>query len=392
MSVTESTAPPVAGSAVASVRITPDAPTVLENLGLLQDLAGSWRGHGFNLIARPDFEENANLYLQLNQTHETLQVEAIGSAIPNRGFQQNDIELFGLTYLQKISDRTTGGALHIEPGLWVTQPATTYPAERPPADAQIVARMGSIPHGTTVLAQGVAEPFSGAPTLSTADSNYAFSRFPSFNSCPFFSAADPIFNMAGTAEAIAAKPLGSFTQYDLTVPASATNPRSPFGTNPPEPPLPDAIDDVPMQDVLNDPIKLLQAVISRQQAHGHTFEGTVLNVATRTQLHFQVEPNTPLGPPPPQPPIVVTLPEGAGGLANIPFLLGADKGPNAQTVIMYTTFWIEKVMHASRPPFMQLQYAQMVDLDFPILTALPQNVVNLGWPHVSVGTLRKSFA
>ena len=363
---------------------------MLSNLGLLQDLAGTWSGVGFNLIARPDHQDNANLYLQLNRTHETLRVEPIGSAIPNRGFGQDDIELFGLTYLQKISDRSTGGALHIEPGLWVTQPPTTYPAEAPPAGAQIVARMGSIPHGTAILAQGIAEPFSGAPTLPTADANYAFSRFPSFNSCPFFADPGPIFNMAGSAEKVVAQKLGAFSQYDLTAPASATNPRTPFGTSPPEPPLPDAIDGVAMQEVVNDPITLLQAVVREQQAQGHTFEGTVLNVATRTDLSFQAEPNTVLGQPPPKPPIVVTLPEGAGGIANMPFLTGEAQGPNGETAIMYTTFWIEKVMHPSRPPFMQLQYAQMVDLDFPILTSLPQ-VINLGWPHVSVGTLRKSF-
>jgi hypothetical protein len=39
---------------------------------------------------------------------------------------------------------------------------------------------------------------------------------------------------------------------------------------------------------------------------------------------------------------------------------------------------------------MQLQYAQMVILDFPILLALPK-VVTIGWPHISVATLRKTF-
>jgi hypothetical protein len=75
----------------------------------------------------------------------------------------------------------------------------------------------------------------------------------------------------------------------------------------------------------------------------------------------------------------------------MPFLAGGDQGANAQTAIVYATFWIEKVMHAARPPFMQLQYAQMVDLTFPILGNLPQ-VNKLGWPHISVGTLKKSFA
>lgn len=66
------------------------------------------------------------------------------------------------------------------------------------------------------------------------------------------------------------------------------------------------------------------------------------------------------------------------------------KGPNANTALVYATFWIEKVMHEHHRPFMQLQYAQMVILDFPIFTLLPK-VVNLGWPHISVATLRKTF-
>ena len=117
---------------IPTVRISQDNETVLQQLGLLKDLAGTWKGEGFNLIARPDGEGKSNLYLQLNQTRETLKIEPIGSSIPNRGFGQNDIELFGLTYLQKISDVFTGGALHIEPGIWVTQPTTTYPIESAP--------------------------------------------------------------------------------------------------------------------------------------------------------------------------------------------------------------------------------------------------------------------
>ncbi len=117
---------------VSSVRISLDDPSIRQQLGLLADLAGTWNGEGFNLIARPDFEGKANLYLQLNQTRETLKFDPITSAIPNRGFGQDDIELFGLTYLQKITEFFTGGALHIEPGIWITQPFTTYPLETAP--------------------------------------------------------------------------------------------------------------------------------------------------------------------------------------------------------------------------------------------------------------------
>jgi len=118
---------------ISSTRISPYTDTVLKQLGLLKDLIGTWRGKGFNLIARPDFHDKTDLYLQINQTREVLKFDPIGSAIPNRGFGQDDIELFGLTYLQQIVDARLDGALHIEPGIWVTQPNTTFPPEDAPA-------------------------------------------------------------------------------------------------------------------------------------------------------------------------------------------------------------------------------------------------------------------
>lgn len=379
---------------VETVRMSPDNQTVHANLGLLQDLAGTWQGQGFNLIARPDFQENANLYLQLNQTRETLEIQPIGSAIPNRGFGQDDISLFGLTYLDKIIDAFTGGALHIEPGIWITQPSTQYPNETAPQGDQIIARMASIPHGNSVLAQGVAAPFSGPPTLKTSTAEYAFSVFPSFNSTPFGAVlppASPTINAAGSSEKLTAPaltpPAPPFTQYDLTIPDAANNPRTPFGTS--DPALPAEINGVPMQDVINDPIKLLQAVIQKQVDQKHTFEGTVLNIATQKQLTFLTQSNQPGGPT-----VTINTPDGAGGIGNILFLEGGEpqeaKGPNAQTAQVYATFWIEKVRPAGGMPFMQLQYAQMTILNFPILAALPR-VINLGWPHISVATLRKAF-
>jgi hypothetical protein len=128
----------------------------------------------------------------------------------------------------------------------------------------------------------------------------------------------------------------------------------------------------------------------RQVAHGHTFKGTVLNIATQQQLTFRTLPNQPA------PTVTITVPDGAGGIENILFLEGGENpqephGPNALTALVYATFWIEKVQPPHEHSFMQLQYAQMTVLNFGILTALP-NVVILGWPHVSVATLTKGFS
>lgn len=380
------------GERVPSVRLPLEDETIRKDLGPLKHLAGTWEGEGFNLIARPDFEGNSNLYLQLNQTRETTRFDIISSSIPNRGFGQDDIDLYGLTYLQKISERFTGGALHIEPGVWVTQPATSYPSESAPPGAHLVFRQGSIPHGSSLLAQGIAQHFSGPPTLKTPSAEYAFSEFPSFNSTPFptLPTAPPILHAAGSSETLSPAAPPGLTQYDLTVADSATNPRTPFATDPPLPPLPADINGVPMQDVVNDPITLLQAVIRQQVCDGYRFEGTVLNIATQANITFFANPNSKVG----DPTVVVNPTNGAGGIKNILFLEGGDpvgpKGPNADAALVYATFWIERVTHPTQPSFMQLQYAQMVILNFQRLTALP-NTVNVGWPHVSIATLRKAF-
>jgi hypothetical protein len=405
---------------IPDVRISPDGATVLKQLGPLQDLAGTWKGHGFNLIARPDFNDKTDLYLQLNQTHETLKFDPIGSTIPNRGFGQCDIELFGLTHLQQIVDAGHDGALHIEPGIWVTQPNTTFPPETVPAPKRLVARMGTIPHGNSLLAEGIAEPFTGPPVLTVPGVQYSFSLFPSFNSTPFavppFAGPPPAaiaFNAAGSSERLTAPtvPAPPFPQYDVSVPIGpiptasinppfALNTRTPYDTSPPEPPLPANINGVLMQDVINDPILLLQKEIEQLVADGYTFEGTALNIATRTPLSFLTTANSGAA----GPTANVAAPQFGGGIENIQFLVGESPSvnsqtqlqENAETVIVYATFWIEKVTHKkSGHSFMQLQYAQMVALDFPIFHLLHQAspvYVNLAWPHISVATLKKSFS
>jgi hypothetical protein len=406
-------------SRVSSIRISPDSTTVLDKLGLLSELAGTWKGSGFNLIARPDFHDKTDLYLQLNQTRETLQFTPIGSPIPNRGFGQDDIELFGLTYLQQIVDAGNDGAMHIEPGIWITQPPTEFPPQDPPVKGQLVARMGTIPHGNSLLAEGVAEPFAGPPVLTIPGSQYSLSLFPSFNSTPFGvppTAPDPpgiVFNAAGSSEKLTAPtvPAPPFPQYDLTVPIGpippgplnppfALNTRTPFDTTPPEPPLPADINGVPMQNVVNDPILLLQKEIQQLVEEGYTFEGTALNIATTTPLNFLKNANSGAK----GPTVQVAVPQFGGGVENIQFLDGESPNvggkvqlqENAETAVVYATFWIEKVTHKEDGvSFMQLQYAQMVVLDFPIFHLLHQAApvyVNLGWPHISVATLRKSFS
>ncbi len=330
---------------VPTVRLSPDTETVTQELGLLASLAGNWHGHGFNLIARPDRDGNGPLFLELNQTEETLKVDPIASPIPNRGFAQSDIQLFGLTYLQKISDSVTGGALHIEPGIWVLQPQTSAPQEAPPAGGQIVARMATIPHGNAVLVKGSAIEVPSLP-------NGTFAIAP-VNTAPF-GVGQPM-PVGGTQ--------GGFPAYNLAdLSAAAVDFRTPFG-NTPAVPLPAEIDGVAMQTVINDPTRLLQQTIKDQFIE----KMVVLDIATAAQI-------TTTGAP-------IAIANGGGGIENMPFLVS-----NADTALVFATFWIETIRHPFQN-FLQLQYVQTVILNFPILGTSK----NLSWPHVSVATLRKTF-
>jgi len=134
-------------------------------LGPLQLLLGTWKGQGLNQIWRPFHAVPPNppgqdRFLELNLTDETIQFENIPGAIPNRGLLQADINLFGMTYLQQVSDRNVGGGIHVETGIWANVQATTDPQE-----VATVVRLGSIPHGTTIEAQGSANVIAQAPLI-----------------------------------------------------------------------------------------------------------------------------------------------------------------------------------------------------------------------------------
>ena len=135
-------------------------PDVASPLGPLAGLAGTWAGRGFNIIWRPNHAPGQDHFLEINVTSEQLELTPISGPIPNRGFLQPDINMFGLRYLQQISDANVNAGLHIEPGLWVAIPQTTDPKVAP-----IVARLASIPHGTTILAQGTATTSAAAPHI-----------------------------------------------------------------------------------------------------------------------------------------------------------------------------------------------------------------------------------
>ena len=137
-------------------------------------LIGKWKGQGFNQIWRPHFggPPGQDRFLELNETIETLEFETIPGDIPNRGLLQEDINLHGIRYLQQVQDAHALGpqgqhfpGIHIENGMWLT-----VPDDNTDNSPKTVARLGSIPHGTSILAQGIGfPPINGKPPFAVAD-------------------------------------------------------------------------------------------------------------------------------------------------------------------------------------------------------------------------------
>jgi hypothetical protein len=117
-------------------------------------------------------------------TSDTIDFATIGGPVPNRGLGEPDIAIYAIRYLQQIHDANFpppkgGGGLHVEPGFWLSVPGTTETS-----GAASLVRAASIPHGTTILAQGVAidqsppviPPVSTTPFSTVSGMPSAFSE------------------------------------------------------------------------------------------------------------------------------------------------------------------------------------------------------------------------
>jgi hypothetical protein len=290
-------------------------------LGALAGLLGTWKGHGFNAIWRPHHPaDQQDRFLELNMTDETLVFTRINGPIPNRGLAMADINMFGLTYLQQISESSTGAGLHIEPGIWASVPATADPSE--PAS---VVRMASIPHGTTILAQGVAQVIPGGPQT-----------IPNNNILPFFfgNPAPANGDFATVAETFSELNLSQATQFRSVAPGVT-------------------------QAIIQNPNLVLQNALKS------SLQGTTMK--SRTFLHVATDHSSI---------------NAGGGTANTAFLSSSTNpsGGNALATTAQATFWIETIAGTGgQPDKHQLQYTQLVMLDFN----------GIHWPHVTVGTLVK---
>ncbi len=428
--------------------------TTALNLGPLAFLTGSWRGPGFNAIWRPDNPESDPIttppgqtkrFLELNLTHDSFDFHVIPGVVPNRGLNpQTDLSLYGLHYLQRVSDAdpspgpkvkppgystTAKQALHIEPGLFMNVPASEQPdaGDTPIVNKDAIVRMASIPHGVTVLMQGPnpgTKPRTGKPHIppltpfSTKGNVY-----PGLSPIPFpapYPGANPPLPLPpGTPN----PPGAGIQPIELNaagaIPAGGQHTPSPeININadvlvPPPPPAPALPAGSPLsyqssgpfpdhfQGFIDDPNSVLREAIEHQDILGHI------------TIHLTTDTLSADGKP--------TL--GVGSLyetvSNIPFLGVANQAPpnpppfqpataamqatpipNAFVYSASATFWIEWVRIPEYPilkadpglgvkelePFwpegsyLQLQYSQLVILIFN----------NVLWPHVTVGTLTLS--
>ena len=369
--------------------------TTALQLGPLASLVGSWSGPGFNAIWRPDnsqppADSAIHRFLELNLTADSFNFQVIPGAVPNRGFNtQADLDLYGLHYLQRTRDAdapgfsTAGQALHIEPGLFMN-----VPGSQANNNQATIVRMGSIPHGTTVLMQGPtpdAKPTSGRPDIPVLQ---PFANFPGVGT--FSTTAglgiQPI-SVAPTAAGVVygeehVVPENQDTAADGAFPASQSNG-----------PFPAAF-----QGFVNDPNSVLREAIAGQDILGF------------------IEIN-------------LTAPGVGQGIENIPFLgipnldynavtaaanpanvvetdpTVSTTTPNAFVYSAQATFWIEWVRipfpvapvgpvdpphlpsymeqvepFFGLPTFLQLQYSQLVILVFN----------DILWPHVTVATMTLS--
>jgi len=279
-------------------------PDVASPLGPLAGLVGKWTGKGFNIIWRPHTGATDH-FLEVNVTSEQLEFSAISGSIPNRGLLQPDINMFGLTYLQQISDANLKAGLHIEPGLWAAVPKTSNPSVSP-----TVIRLAAIPHGTAVLLQGTASTAAAGPSI------------PDIGIKPF-----TIGHPDQTAD----------------FPEQTLNQQSKFRT------AGAGLTGV-TQAMVDNPNTALHAAIAGQ------------HITSTITLHVSTTDN----------------PVPGGGTANTAFLRGGPQGSNAVAASVTALFWLETLQGQPSPT--QLQYSQTVLLNFN----------GLSWPHVTVGTLRKS--
>jgi hypothetical protein len=128
--------------------------------GLLNKLEGKWQGQGLTVISLPHFEKKdicstSPFRFQAFLTKEKFTFKKIKDPIPDRGRTisqgkgQEDINMYGLEYKQKVYNRETGELIHKEKGELLNVPGTKVL----PKQGRTILRMATIFHGNALIAQ-----------------------------------------------------------------------------------------------------------------------------------------------------------------------------------------------------------------------------------------------
>jgi hypothetical protein len=420
--------------------------TTALQLGPIAFLAGSWRGPGFNAIWCSDNPKSQPLttpppgqterFLELNLTNDGFDFHIIPGVVPNRGFDtQPDLDLYGLNYLQRVShadpapspkllprgySQTAGQALYIEPGLFMNVPAG-IPTTTPPGNTSTIVRMGSIPHGVTVLMQGPnpgTTPTPGKPDIPALSpfTEFPLPGYPHLYPMPF---SGPYPN-AFPGAPVQPPP----TRPGPNPPGVGIQPILSNGTRHVVPEINIALDTLDIlvppsqssgpypasfQGFINDPNSVLRDATAHQDILGFIAINLTTDTLSTTGFPtlgvgslYETLSNIPLlgvATRTPAPPLTIPpIPPATVAFAAAPI-------PNAFVYSASATFWIEWVRNPGGPPIplhhgpgepsgpitelepfwehsthLQLQYSQLVILIFN----------GVLWPHLTVATMTLS--
>ena len=376
----------------------------------LEHFNGAFAGNGFNLIWRPRPDSDTNFplpppagkqkpegpsdnILELNLTLEQLTFGQNLGHIPNRGLDgEPDIDLAGVPYLQTVQDTTDpekGSAnnqihtgIHFEPGVWLFVPKAKFQKQSTPT----IVRMASIPHGTTINAQGVVPDKGTASVLKGGVLNAPIIK--DADSTPFSvqKSNDNKITIIPQTDAFA-PPMDAKNGNTFRIPQNLTNLNKTGRIT---------------STIIKNPHKILQDIINSQKVLEHiTFEVSTggqpsnLNGGGTANISFLMGQSTPGDTNPPPNPIAhaaqmtsrfwILLVEYKVNLlkSNVQSVLKVQpempKDSTAPTPWFNITTPVGGVPKDMTifVPGKQIMYSQTVMLNFK----------GLSWPHISIATL-----
>jgi hypothetical protein len=391
-----------------NLRPGPSVEEAAKDLGVLGDLVGTWMGSGFTLTPLPAFDPRPpndgarkDFRVLANATREILDVEPIGAAFPNRGsfkevdspFGQCDIEVYGVRYHQRVADAENNQPLHMESGFWLKVPKTDIPDLR-----RSLVRQAVIPHGDSLLALGPSSlTYKGKPRRLKRDGSEGYEiGFDPVSPFPVEHAGRPDFSPGYLHDFVHpdehGSPLARF--YDLIVDVEAPPAPAPRVLNANRA-LELVIKD---QDIERTTMLKVSAKnpdkpkttgepeengeVGESGKHNGLLSGKRDDMLSRREHDVSSASKVAEEDPHKEFEALKLFEDLAKGfkeygrIANIPFLAAK----NADVTEFESTFWVETVkVKDSKDTFLQLQYSQIVVLDF----------LGADWPHISVATLIK---